>query len=153
MQYSNILMEIIQIENVCLQATSDVNMDEAKVVSKNGQELANGTSNENGAGTTDEMTSRDYYFDSYAHFGIHEEMLKDEVRTLSYRNAMYHNKHLFRGKVSGLEYGFGISEQYDLTLRIPFSSAFAIDRSGHWLRHINSLNVRSKGRRSSCICR
>lgn len=27
----------------------------------------------------EEMTSRDYYFDSYAHFGIHEEMLKDEV--------------------------------------------------------------------------
>ncbi|CAG8723536.1 10482_t:CDS:2, partial [Acaulospora morrowiae] len=25
-----------------------------------------------------EMTSKDYYFDSYAHFGIHEEMLKDE---------------------------------------------------------------------------
>ncbi|GFQ90233.1 protein arginine N-methyltransferase 1-B [Trichonephila clavata] len=46
----------------------------------------------------EEMTSKDYYFDSYAHFGIHEEMLKDEVRTLTYRNAMYHNKHLFRGK-------------------------------------------------------
>ncbi|XP_066993889.1 protein arginine N-methyltransferase 1 isoform X2 [Anabrus simplex] len=46
----------------------------------------------------DEMTSRDYYFDSYAHFGIHEEMLKDEVRTLTYRNSMYHNKHLFKGK-------------------------------------------------------
>ena len=26
-------------------------------------------------------------------------MLKDEVRTLTYRNAMYQNKHLFRGKV------------------------------------------------------
>lgn len=47
----------------------------------------------------EEMTSKDYYFDSYAHFGIHEEMLKDEVRTLTYRNAMYHNKHLFRGKI------------------------------------------------------
>lgn len=46
----------------------------------------------------DEMTSKDYYFDSYAHFGIHEEMLKDEVRTLTYRNSMYYNKHLFRGK-------------------------------------------------------
>lgn len=44
----------------------------------------------------DDMTSRDYYFDSYAHFGIHEEMLKDEVRTVTYRNSMYHNKHLFR---------------------------------------------------------
>lgn len=48
----------------------------------------------------EDMTSRDYYFDSYAHFGIHEEMLKDEVRTVTYRNAMYHNKHLFQGKVS-----------------------------------------------------
>ncbi|XP_014294318.1 protein arginine N-methyltransferase 1 isoform X2 [Halyomorpha halys] len=47
----------------------------------------------------DEMTSRDYYFDSYAHFGIHEEMLKDEVRTLTYRNSMYHNRHLFKDKV------------------------------------------------------
>merc|ERR1711962_1210018 len=47
----------------------------------------------------EEMTSKDYYFDSYAHFGIHEEMLKDEVRTLTYRNSIYHNKHLFRGKV------------------------------------------------------
>lgn len=46
-----------------------------------------------------EMTSKDYYFDSYAHFGIHEEMLKDEVRTLTYRNAIYHNRHLFKGKV------------------------------------------------------
>ena len=27
------------------------------------------------------ICSKDYYFDSYAHFGIHEEMLKDEVRT------------------------------------------------------------------------
>jgi len=48
---------------------------------------------------SEEMTSKDYYFDSYAHFGIHEEMLKDEVRTLTYRNSMWHNKHLFKGKV------------------------------------------------------
>ncbi|KAF0029751.1 hypothetical protein F2P81_018856 [Scophthalmus maximus] len=68
----------------------------------------------------EDMTSRDYYFDSYAHFGIHEvrsfmmyrsydisgwpcqfdqEMLKDEVRTLTYRNAMYHNKHVFKDKI------------------------------------------------------
>lgn len=78
-----------------------------------------------------EMTSKDYYFDSYAHFGIHEgklkrlkntihcyhlvvytdlvlslshlflkkEMLKDEVRTMTYRNSMYHNTHLFKDKV------------------------------------------------------
>lgn len=45
------------------------------------------------------MTSADYYFDSYSHFGIHEEMLKDEVRTRSYMNAIMRNRHLFEGKV------------------------------------------------------
>ncbi|EFP00766.1 hypothetical protein GCK72_022012 [Caenorhabditis remanei] len=49
--------------------------------------------------TKDELTSKDYYFDSYAHFGIHEEMLKDEVRTTTYRNSIYHNQHLFKDKV------------------------------------------------------
>ena len=46
-----------------------------------------------------DMTSKDYYFDSYSHFGIHEEMLKDEVRTRSYMNAIEQNRHLFKGKV------------------------------------------------------
>eukprot|EP00500_Bicosoecida_sp_ms1_P006444 CAMPEP_0203816582 /NCGR_PEP_ID=MMETSP0115-20131106/16438_1 /ASSEMBLY_ACC=CAM_ASM_000227 /TAXON_ID=33651 /ORGANISM="Bicosoecid sp, Strain ms1" /LENGTH=378 /DNA_ID=CAMNT_0050725487 /DNA_START=193 /DNA_END=1329 /DNA_ORIENTATION=+ len=49
--------------------------------------------------STKEMTSKDYYFDSYSHFGIHEEMLKDEVRTRSYMNAIIQNKHLFKDKV------------------------------------------------------
>jgi len=44
----------------------------------------------------EDMTSKDYYFDSYAHFGIHEEMLKDEVRTMTYKNSMLYNKHLFQ---------------------------------------------------------
>ncbi|MCO5590054.1 hypothetical protein L7F22_044023 [Adiantum nelumboides] len=54
---------------------------------------------QDGSGSAlNEMTSKDYYADSYAHFGIHEEMLKDEVRTLSYRNAICNNPHLFKGK-------------------------------------------------------
>jgi len=47
----------------------------------------------------EDMTSADYYFDSYAHFGIHEEMLKDEIRTTKYQKAIIENKHLFEGKV------------------------------------------------------
>lgn len=46
-----------------------------------------------------EMTSKDYYFDSYSHFGIHEEMLKDTVRTKAYMNAILQSKHLFKDKV------------------------------------------------------
>lgn len=30
---------------------------------------------------------------------LEQEMLKDEVRTLTYRNAMYHNKHVFKDKI------------------------------------------------------
>ena len=48
---------------------------------------------------TNNITSADYYFDSYSHFGIHEEMLKDEVRTKSYMNAIENNKHLFKDKI------------------------------------------------------
>lgn len=40
-----------------------------------------------------------YYFTSYDHFGIHEEMLQDTVRTLSYRNAIAQNKDFFKDKV------------------------------------------------------
>jgi len=47
----------------------------------------------------EDMTSKDYYADSYSHFGIHEEMLKDEVRTLTYRKSMWDNKHLFKDKI------------------------------------------------------
>jgi len=45
-----------------------------------------------------DKTSSDYYYNSYAHHGIHEEMLKDRVRTLSYQRAIMENKHLFEGK-------------------------------------------------------
>ncbi|KAJ9183843.1 hypothetical protein P3X46_007649 [Hevea brasiliensis] len=47
----------------------------------------------------DDKTSADYYFDSYSHFGIHEEMLKDVVRTKTYQNVINQNKFLFKNKV------------------------------------------------------
>jgi 2-polyprenyl-3-methyl-5-hydroxy-6-metoxy-1,4-benzoquinol methylase len=39
------------------------------------------------------------HFISHHITGIHEEMLKDTVRTLSYRNAILQNPHLFKDKV------------------------------------------------------
>lgn len=75
-------------------------MTNGETTTKLAQDGVQKSTNNNGvASSAEEMTSKDYYFDSYAHFGIHEEMLKDEVRTLTYRNSMYHNRHLFRGKV------------------------------------------------------
>ncbi|XP_054724823.1 protein arginine N-methyltransferase 1-like [Uloborus diversus] len=76
----------------------------------------------------EEMTSQDYYFDSYAHFGIHEEMLKDEVRTMTYRNAMYHNKHLFRGKTV-LDIGCGTGILCMFAAKAGASKVFGIECS------------------------
>ena len=45
------------------------------------------------------MKDPDYYFDSYSHFSIHEEMLKDTIRTKAYKNAIMKNGHLFRDKI------------------------------------------------------
>ena len=47
----------------------------------------------------DDMYTGDFYYDSYASFGIHEDMLKDPVRTKTYRDAMLKNKHIFKDKI------------------------------------------------------
>ncbi|XP_025085963.1 protein arginine N-methyltransferase 1-like [Pomacea canaliculata] len=73
-------------------------MEATPTVNPSGDGSGEGGSKPNGHVAAEDMTSKDYYFDSYAHFGIHEEMLKDEVRTRTYRNSMYYNKHLFKGK-------------------------------------------------------
>ena len=52
-----------------------------------------------GPGGGDDRTSKDYYFDSYSHHGIHEEMLKDEVRTRTYQQVILQNSHMFKDKV------------------------------------------------------
>jgi len=77
----------------------------------------------------EEMTSKDYYFDSYAHFGIHEEMLKDEVRTLTYRNSMWHNKHLFKGKVV-LDVGCGTGILSMFAAKAGAKHVYGVDMSG-----------------------
>mmetsp|Transcript_46928 Transcript_46928/g.75120 ORF Transcript_46928/g.75120 Transcript_46928/m.75120 type:complete len:389 (-) Transcript_46928:183-1349(-) len=62
--------------------------------------MKNGNDNENTAEEQKtEKTSADYYFDSYSHFGIHEEMLKDKVRTGTYQKSIVSNPHLFRDKI------------------------------------------------------
>ncbi|EAS00376.1 arginine N-methyltransferase (macronuclear) [Tetrahymena thermophila SB210] len=43
--------------------------------------------------------NQDYYYDSYSHFNIHEDMLKDKVRTKAYMKSILDNKNLFEGKI------------------------------------------------------
>mmetsp|Transcript_1176 Transcript_1176/g.1195 ORF Transcript_1176/g.1195 Transcript_1176/m.1195 type:complete len:92 (+) Transcript_1176:1076-1351(+) len=63
------------------QSHDDTDMDPPKPSSN--QNSNNGSndssSNSNDSNNNEERTSTDYYFDSYAHHGIHEEMIKDEV--------------------------------------------------------------------------
>lgn len=81
------------------------------------EELLNDTTIEHPYGEEKHMASSDYYWNSYAHFGIHEvfinfnsieilfnlqlikEMLKDEVRTRAYRNAIINNPHIIKDKI------------------------------------------------------
>ncbi|KAF7730570.1 type I protein arginine N-methyltransferase Rmt1 [Apophysomyces ossiformis] len=83
------------------------------------------------------MTSKDYYFDSYAHFGIHEEMLKDEVRTLSYRASIYNNKHLFKDKIV-LDVGCGTGILSMFAAKAGAKHVYGIDMSNiiHQARQI-----------------
>jgi len=77
----------------------------------------------------EEMTSADYYFDSYAHFGIHEEMLKDEVRTLTYRDSMTMNKHLFKDKIV-LDVGCGTGILSMFAAQAGAKKVIGVDMSG-----------------------
>ncbi|KAF2398423.1 S-adenosyl-L-methionine-dependent methyltransferase [Trichodelitschia bisporula] len=65
--------------------------------------MSNSASSQPALAASDPMAgmahSEAHYFNSYNHHGIHEEMLKDEVRTKSYRDSIYQNGHLFKDKV------------------------------------------------------
>jgi len=76
----------------------------------------------------DAPASSDYYYNSYAHFGIHEEMLKDEVRTKSYRNSIVNNKHLIKDKIV-LDVGCGTGILSLFAARSGAKRVFAVDAS------------------------
>lgn len=79
-------------------AVSDTSKVSAALAGQSLDEEAGGGVRGKG-GPTKDLTSADYYFDSYAHFGIHEEMLKDTVRTKSYQNAICNNSFLIKDKI------------------------------------------------------
>ena len=54
---------------------------------------------ENLPGNSDIYHKKDYYFNSYSNYYIHEEMLKDKVRTGTYQKAILGNKEIFKDKI------------------------------------------------------
>jgi protein arginine N-methyltransferase 1 len=67
-----------------------------------------------------------YYFESYSHYGIHEEMLKDEARTGTYKKAILRNRHLFQGKVV-LDVGCGTGILSFFAVRAGAAHVYGID--------------------------
>ncbi|XP_071771485.1 protein arginine N-methyltransferase 3 [Centroberyx gerrardi] len=68
------------------------------------------------------------YFSSYGHYGIHEEMLKDKVRTESYRDFMYSNPEVFKDKVV-LDVGCGTGILSMFAARAGAKQVIGVDQS------------------------
>lgn len=103
-------------------------------------------STENKSDGKDEVMpySEKHYFSSYDHFGIHEEMLKDETRTLSYRNAIYQNPSMFEGKVV-LDVGCGTGILSMFAARAGAKHVIGVDMSNiinmaRKVVHLNGLS-------------
>ena len=76
-----------------------------------------------------EGTSASYYFDSYSHYGIHEEMLKDKVRTESFRRAILGNADIFRGRIV-LDVGCGTGILALFAAEAGARHVYGIEKSG-----------------------
>jgi len=78
--------------------------------------------------TFDKANEHDYYFNSYSSHHIHEEMLKDTHRTLSYMNAIEGNKEDFKDKVV-LDIGCGTGILSIFAARAGAKHVYAIDNA------------------------
>jgi protein arginine N-methyltransferase 3 len=68
------------------------------------------------------------YIDSYSHFSIHEEMLKDTIRTNSYRDCMYQNESVFRDRIV-LDIGCGLGILSMFAARAGARLVIGVDQS------------------------
>jgi len=92
------------------------------------------------------MKESDYYFDSYSHFSIHEEMLKDSHRTESYMNSIIRNPYLFKDKIV-LDIGSGTGILSIFAARAGAKHVYAIDNASiayHSRRIIKINNLDDK---------
>jgi protein arginine N-methyltransferase 1 len=70
----------------------------------------------------------DLYFDSYSHYYIHEEMIKDKIRTKSYEMAIISNQDILRGKIV-LDIGCGTGILSIFAARAGAKHVYAIDNA------------------------
>ena len=72
---------------------------------------------------------QDYYFDSYSHYSIHEEMLKDSVRTKAYMKSIINNPHLFKDKIV-MDIGSGTGVLSIFAAKAGAKKVYAIENAG-----------------------
>ncbi|KAJ6635838.1 Protein arginine N-methyltransferase 3 [Pseudolycoriella hygida] len=68
------------------------------------------------------------YFETYAHYGIHHDMLSDEVRTCSYRDAIMKNEETFKDKMV-MDLGCGTAILSMFSSKAGAKQVFSIDQS------------------------
>jgi len=78
--------------------------------------------------TFDDASKHDYYFGSYSSHHIHEEMLKDTVRTLTYQAAIEGNPEDFKDKVV-LDIGCGTGILSIFAARAGAKHVYAVDNA------------------------
>ena len=71
----------------------------------------------------------DYYFDSYSHYSIHEEMLKDTVRTKAYMKAIVNNPQIFKDKIV-MDIGSGTGVLSIFAAKAGAKKVYAIENAG-----------------------
>ncbi|KAF9112720.1 hypothetical protein BGX27_002895 [Mortierella sp. AM989] len=69
-----------------------------------------------------------YYFNSYANSDIHQQMLNDRVRTEGYRDYIYENKDVFKGKTV-LDVGCGTGILSMFAARAGAAKVLSVDNS------------------------
>lgn len=83
----------------------------------------------------------DYYFGSYSHTHIHEEMLKDQIRTKTYRDAIEKNFYDFKDKIV-MDIGAGTGILSIFAARAGAKHVYAIENAeiAHFARDIIKKN-------------
>ncbi|XP_070535885.1 protein arginine N-methyltransferase 3-like [Ptychodera flava] len=121
-------MRAINAESALVRAMQDLNV--AKMFAKNFVMSSQATVSGDQTIHTLQLTADDEeaYYESYGHYGIHEEMLKDKVRTESYRDFIYKNSHVFKDKVV-LDVGCGTGILSMFAAKAGARQVIAVDQS------------------------
>ncbi|KAF2458785.1 S-adenosyl-L-methionine-dependent methyltransferase [Lineolata rhizophorae] len=97
-----------------------------------------------------QKTSNKSYFDSYSYNEIHETMLKDTIRTDAYRDFIYENKDLFKGKIV-LDVGCGTGILSMFCARAGAAMVYAVDNSSIIEKAIANVYNNGLGDQIKCI--